>query len=169
MFGVLSIALKRKKYLAIALSSSLLVAAASFYFMTLPVSGRSIEIYAEMNGAAYTFASVLLGLVSSLLFGFYLSLLILRKDLGCSIKSKVEKPASLIGISANIFASGCPTCGAPVLALLGLPFALGSLPFQGNEMKFISIIFMALSIYYLCKNIEKNVACNRSADALEAV
>lgn len=160
MFEVFQILLRQKKYLAITLIAGSFMAMVSYYLMTLPVSEQDIEIYAEMNGYLFTFISLVLGLISSILFGFYVSLLVFQKNLGCIFESKIDKRTSSAGVAVNIIASGCPSCGVPALTLIGMPFALEILPFRGIELKLISIVFLLASIYYLSGNIKKSVQRN---------
>lgn len=57
----------------------------------------------------------------------------------------------------GIVASGCATCGLPVLSLLGLGGSLMYLPYRGAELSYVSIILLAISFYLLVKN--NNQAC----------
>ena len=70
-----------------------------------------------------------------------------------------NKLCSASGAAVGLFASGCPTCGAPLFALFGAPLALFSLPFRGLELKVLSIALLVLSIYLLVENIQKQLFC----------
>jgi hypothetical protein len=158
MFEIIFIILKRKKYLFAALLTFAIMAAASYYLTVSNVFHKNIFIYAQMNGYLFAIISIFLGLVISVLFGFYIALLVFRKDIAVKSFSK-DKLASFAGTSANIIASGCPSCGVPLLGLIGFPLGLSYLPFKGIELKIISAVFLLVSISYISKNIKKNLEC----------
>jgi|SRR3989338_2002209 len=60
---------------------------------------------------------------------------------------------SLLGIVG----SGCAACGLPILSLLGLGGSVMYLPFRGQELSYISLILLIISLYLLLKN--NNQAC----------
>lgn len=159
MAEFLQIIIKRKRYFLPAIAVALFVEAVSYYLMVVNVSGKDLEVYAEMNGTLYTAISMVMGIFSSILSGLFVSFLILRSDLRCKVKPANGKPSGIIGIATGIIVSGCPSCGAPLLALLGMPFGLMTLPFRGLEIKLAGIIFLLISVYLLCENIKKSVMC----------
>ncbi|MDF1498638.1 MAG: hypothetical protein P1P85_04800 [Patescibacteria group bacterium] len=158
MFEIIFIILKRKRYLFVALLTFAIMTVASYYLTVSNVFHKDILIYAQMNGFLFTLISLLLGLFISVLFGFYIALLIFRKDMAVKSISK-DKLTSFAGTSANIVASGCPSCGVPLLGLIGLPLGLSYLPFKGLELKIISAVFLLISISYISKNIRKSLKC----------
>lgn len=159
MIEFFSIIIKRKRYLFPALAATLFMEAVSYYLTVANVSGKDLAIYAEMNGTVYTAISISIGIFASVFSGIFFSLLILRNDLKYKIKKSKGRPAGIMGIGANIIASGCPSCGTPLLSLLGMPLGLMVLPFRGLEIKFAGILFLIASIYFLCENIKKGVLC----------
>jgi len=166
MFEIEKVLLKRRKYALIALAAFLVMAAASYYMTVITVAEKSIFIYAEMNGYGYTILSLILSAIISALFGLYAAIAAFKKDINAKIRSGNDKAGSLAGMISGIAASGCPTCGSPILGLIGIPFGLASLPLQGIEVKALSVIFMLLSVYYISKNIEKNLACERNTQSV---
>jgi len=159
MFEIIFIILKRKRYLFVALLTFAIMTVASYYLTVSNVFHKDIFIYAQMNGFLFTLISLLLGLFVSVLFGFYIALLVFRKDMAVKSISK-DKLTSFAGTSANIVASGCPSCGVPLLGLIGLPLGLSYLPFKGLELKIISAVFLLVSINYISKNIKRNLECS---------
>lgn len=159
MFEIVFIILKKKKYLFVAFLTSAIMAAASYYLTVTNIFHKDIFIYAQMNGYLFTLISLLFALIVSILFGFYIALLVFRKDISAKSVSK-DKLTSFSGTSANIIASGCPSCGAPILGLVGFPLGLSYLPFGGIELKMISLIFLLISIYYISESIKKNLVCD---------
>lgn len=120
--------------------SALFAFALSYYLTLLPVTGLSLETYADMNGVGYTAASLLLSAIMSVLFGVWVALLSFKAKPGLS---------GFIGTIVGAAAIGCPTCGAPLLALVGMPLGLFHLPFWGLELKAISIILISASIWFM--------------------
>lgn len=60
----------------------------------------------------------------------------------------------------GIVGSGCAACGLPILSLFGLSGSVIYLPFRGQEISYISLIFLAISLYLLIKNNNKTCAIN---------
>jgi len=109
-----------------------------------------------MNGTIFTIVSVVLGLVISILLGGYSALLIFKRDI-IRARSAGNKMAGVSGTFVGLVASGCPTCGAPILGLMGWPLGLLALPFYGLELKVLSVVFLLLAIFLISKNIKKNL------------
>lgn len=158
MFDILTIILKRRKYAIIAALIALVMAAVSYYLTVINIYHNSIFAYADMNGTFFTITSLILGLIIAILLGFHVSLLVYRRDI---IKARAvgNKVAGVGGAAVGILASGCPSCGAPVLGLVGLPLGLFTLPFRGIELKVLSIIFLLWAIFLIVKNIKENLNC----------
>lgn len=154
MFSIL----KRKRYLFTAGIVALVMFALSYYLMVFNITSKSIINYTYMNGAWYTVGSVTLSALISLMLGLYLALWLFKRD----VMAKNKAGHALLGASGalgSLLATGCPTCGAPLLALIGAPLALMTLPFKGLEIKMLSIVLIFLSIYSLAENILKKLSC----------
>lgn len=151
--------LKRKKYGLIALAAAIIMAALSYYLTIVNVAFHSFSALVQMDGWSFVAVSLGLSLIISALFGIYISLFIFRRDL---IKdSKNVKPiiSGIGGTITGVIAAACPSCGAPILAFFGAPLALMALPFQGLEIKVLSILLLLLSVYLLTESIEKKLKC----------
>lgn len=115
------------------------MAFAVFYYLTVfSVTGGSISTYADMNGFWYTVLTLGMSAAISVLFGVWIAIFSFRSRPG---------PLGFVGTAIGAAATGCPTCGAPLLALVGLPLGLFGLPFWGLELKAISIILISASIW----------------------
>ncbi len=158
MFGIIFIVAKRKKYALVALLGGLAMALSSYYLTVINVFHKSILIFAEMNGVYFTLLTIILNLAIAVLFGLYLALLIFRRDV-IKARALANKAAGFGGVGVALLASGCPSCGVPILGLVGLPLGLLSLPFKGIELKLISIAFLLLSIYLIDRNIKNSLKC----------
>ncbi|MBI5135157.1 hypothetical protein HZA86_02900 [Candidatus Uhrbacteria bacterium] len=155
---IIIILFKRKRYLLTAGSLAIGMVALSYYLMVFNITGKSIVAYSIMNGAAYTIGSLLLTMIIAIFFGIHGAVWLFWRD----IRRKREKSkGSLVGIGGalgGIVASGCPTCGAPLLALMGAPLALLSLPFRGIEIKVVSIALLISSTYWLLENVYRQIS-----------
>jgi len=162
MLEITHIILRRKKYKKIAILGLLVMFALSYYLTVVNVAEKSIYIYAEINGYLFTITSLVLTLLVAIMTGVYLSLFIFRKDLSRKDKTKGGKKdgvAGAFGGGVNLVASGCPTCGVPLLGLIGIPSALMVLPYKGLELKLLSVIILIISIHYISLSIKKNLSC----------
>ncbi len=130
------------------ISSAILFAV--FHYLTYSTTSLSVFPYIEMNGFLFTLVSFLLiAAITSLV-----SLLI--ADLKTVLRSKSS--ASVTGGSAlfSILGSGCPVCGSVLFSAVGIGFTLGALPFQGIELKILSL---ALAAYGAKKLYERQESC----------
>lgn len=159
MFEVASIILGRKKYALIAVSAFAVMFGASFYLTVVGVYHKDIFVYAEMNGYLFTIATLILGFIIAVLFSIYITLLIFKKDIDARTENTKEKTGSFIGVGANMIASGCPSCGVPLLGLIGMPFGLAALPLGGIELKIASAIALLFAIKLVNEIIKKNLVC----------
>ena len=158
MPAMIFLILKRQRYFVLALSATLLMFALSYVLTLWNITGKSISAYVVMSGWSFTLISLFLSLAISILFGIYLSLLWARKQL-VQERGEKNKLAGAGGLASGLLAAGCPTCGAPLFALLGAPLALFSLPFRGLELKVLSIVLLLLASYLLVENIKKQLVC----------
>jgi len=151
--------LKRQRYFVLALLTAIAMFVLSYVLTVWNITGKSIAAYVDMSGLAFTVFTLFLSLVISVLAGIYLSLFLMRRRL---IKKKEikNKLSGAGGTAVGLFATGCPTCGAPLFALFGAPLALFSLPFRGLELKVLSIVLLWLAIYLLVENIRKQLKCS---------
>lgn len=151
--------LKRKKYGLIALVAAIIMAAFSYYLTVVNVAFKSFFVLIQMDGWAFTTISLGLSLIISALFGIYISLFVFRRDLIKDNKNVKPIISGVGGSIAGVIAAACPSCGAPLLAFFGAPLALMALPFEGLEIKVLSILLLLLSIYLLSESIEKKLNC----------
>ena len=144
--------LKKEKYLIITIVTAIIFFSLLYFLTVINVYQKSIFIYAVMNGTLFTILSLLSSIILSVLLGIYLSLVIYQINFSKSHTHK-SNICTTGALAAGTVVTGCPSCGVPVLALIGFPLALMSLPFKGLEIKFLSIIIIIISIYYLTKKL----------------
>ena len=63
--------------------------------------------------------------------------------------------SSIFGMAA----SGCASCGLPVLALLGIGGVFAHLPFQGLELSVLAIVLLSISLRALVIQETKSAVC----------
>ena len=150
MISKISLVLKKEKYLIITIVTSIIFFSLLYFLTVINVYEKNIFIYAIMNGTLFTILSLLSSVILSVLLGIYLSLAIYQINLS-RLHTHKSNICTTGALAAGTVVTGCPSCGVPILALVGFPLALMSLPFKGLEIKFLSIIIIIISIYFLTK------------------
>lgn len=156
MISKISSMLKKEKYLTITIVTSIIFFSILYFLTVINVYQKSIFIYAIMNGTLFTIFSLLSSMLLSILLGVYLSLAIYRINFSKSHHHK-SNVCTTGALAAGTIVTGCPSCGVPILALIGFPLALMSFPFKGLEIKFLSIFIIIISIYFLAKKLPRNI------------
>lgn len=145
--------LAKRNYFLIFLFSSIILFGILYKFTVATVANQDLGIFVMMSGVNETFINIMTLVIISLLFGVFLSLFV--------YKIKLVRKASkvgffgFIGLIVGAFAAGCPTCGAFLFSLLGMPLALMYFPFKGLELKILSIILISISIYFISRSLQK--------------
>ncbi len=140
------------KYRIISLVFGLLFFGALYYFLVATVADNNIWISVMMSGPFFITWSIVNILIISTLSGILLSMTIFK----FSSYKKIEGKGILgfIGSGIAAFGVGCPTCGAFLLGLIGMPLALMYLPFRGLELQILGILILITSIYFTGKSIK---------------
>ncbi len=150
--------LTKKNYLIVFLAVTALTFAGLYYLMVATTSGQRFEIFVLMNGVVYASLSLLASLAISVLLGTYAALTAFKFN--ALRKAGVKQNASsLAGVVAAVFGTGCPTCGSLVFGLFGAPLALLAMPFQGLELKVLSVALLAASVFTTSKSLEDCKEC----------
>src|SRR3989344_4085140 len=109
----------------------------------------------------FTPLSRTLTITSAALTGIQASLLIyyLRQ----SIKIQKDLGVSLVGVATSLLSVGCASCGSVVLtSLIGFGSAttvLGVLPLRGQELGFVGIAILLITIGFTFKKINQAYVC----------
>ena len=130
--------LSSRKYIAIAIVSTLLFFSAIIYFTKFDVMLGNLGI---LHTAAY---SLLNGLVA-ILFGVYLALLIhgINKTKSLSLK---KSGSGIIGAGSSVLVTGCVACSVTLASYLGLASVLTALPLYGLELNAAGVLLLSYSI-----------------------
>lgn len=136
-------------YIVLALSLGLNILAVYYFIFS---QATTLRVYFDSNSAFYNWTSIILTVLISLLFGLVVAFSIWQN------KNKDPQNAAHLGnglISGFLGAvsSGCPTCGAFLVSLLGIGGGLAAFPFQGLEIKVISLGLLVFAVFSLAKAI----------------
>lgn len=110
------------------------------YVLMLSSNSLSLFAYTEMNGFLYTMASFLLLAPIISLSG------LLAVNALHVLKNLQSGASSTTGLLAGVVSMGCPTCGSFALSLLGVTGGLSIFPFQGLEVKLLSLGLIGFAV-----------------------
>lgn len=139
------------KYKVISIVSGLIIFSFLYYFLVAKVADNSIWISVMMSGETFITVSIVSILLTSSLSGILLSMTFFKFDSYKRIEGKGV--FGFIGSGVAAFGVGCPTCGAFLFGLVGMPLALMYLPFRGLELQVLGILVLITSIYLTGKSI----------------
>lgn len=116
-----------------------------------------LELMITMNSTAYVVTQVTLSVLVAVLFGLNLGFIVVQFH-----QRRILKMCSVSGAGTLVgtLALGCPVCGtgilASLLAVFGIEGGLALLPFEGIELKVLSIILLGVTLVWSAKRIRKN-------------
>ncbi len=139
------------KYKVIGLIFGLISFSFLYYLLVSKVANYSIWISAMMSGELFVSASIMSILFISGLSGILFSMILFKFNNYKKVEKKGFFGFIISGVSA--FGVGCPTCGAFLFGLIGMPLALTYFPFKGIELQLVGILILLLSIYLTSKSI----------------
>lgn len=163
----IKIVIKDKLYLKIAIFFSLLAADVYYWLITRTVIFPNLYVMAQ-EGEFGKFSSLYLltYLGSTFLFIIFFGL-----SMASSIWlwkhskfSKLSGASSITGAIVGAFAAGCPVCGAFLLSLIGVAGGLTLFPFQGLELKVLSLLFVLGSLIYSSVKVYDTINCEVCVD-----
>ncbi|MDO8601191.1 MAG: hypothetical protein Q7R46_00755 [bacterium] len=143
------IVFKEVLYIWLALSLSLNLLAVYYFIFS---QSTTFKVYFDSNLAYYNWFSIISTILISFLFGLVLTFLIwLWKNKTSQDPANLGN--SLISGFLGALSIGCPTCGAFLLSLLGIGGGLAAFPFQGLEIKVISLGLLSFAAFSSAKTI----------------
>ena len=145
--------LSQRKYFYIFLLTAVFIFITSYILMVATVADKSLSIFIMMSGFLYTILQLFLLGVIAVLFGSFISLFVYRIQMVRKVSGKTGFFWT-VGMTAGLFSAGCPTCGAVLFGLIGAPLALMYLPFEGLELKVLSIVLLFVSNYLMALSLE---------------
>jgi len=118
-----------------------------FFYWSLSLNSSFYTlINTTKNEPVYLFSYLGLTLGTIILFGINVPLFIHRWRKYGLPKFQTQAGSGL-GVLVGLFASACPVCGSLILSAIGLTAGLAAFPFQGLELKALSFLLMALSLF----------------------
>ena len=129
-------------YLILALSLSLNLYL--FYHFIFQKTTTLTTLFSQTT-PFYAITSLILTILTALLFGTSFSLLIYRWQKISNEKAVGSK--DLMAGFLGALSMGCPVCGGFLLPLLGIAAGLSIFPFQGLELKIAALLLFSFSIY----------------------
>lgn len=139
-------------FLALSLTFNLLLL---YYFFFSQVT--TFKVFFESNSAFYNWTSLVLTILIAVFFGIAVTLLLWQWR-----EQKENNPGdttnTFFGTFLGALSVGCPVCGAFLFSLLGIGGGLFIFPFQGLEIKVISLGLLGFAIFSSARAIN-NRAC----------
>ncbi|MDO8663833.1 MAG: hypothetical protein Q7K28_03310 [Candidatus Wildermuthbacteria bacterium] len=141
---VFPVIFKDPTYIFLALSSALNLLAL-YYFFFLQVT--TLKVFFDSNTIFYNWASIILTVLIALAFGATISLSLWQWRQQRISVNPSDLGNSLIGSFLGGLSVGCPACGAYLASLLGISGGLFIFPFQGLEIKVVSLGLLIFAIF----------------------
>jgi hypothetical protein len=140
------------KYKLISFVFGLIAFGFLYYFLVAKVADNNLWISVMMSGPTFVTFSIVSALITSALSGILFSMSLFKFNLYRQVEGKGL--FGFIGSGIAAFGVGCPTCGAFLFGLIGMPLALMYLPFRGLELQVFGIFVLLISIYFTGKSLK---------------
>lgn len=150
-------------FLAASLTLNLL---ALYYYFFFKVT--TLEVFFDSNTPFYAWTSITLTVLISLAFGVAVTLLLWQWRNQRIAVNPADLGNSFIGSFLGGLSVGCPVCGAYLASILGISGGLFVFPFQGLEIKAISLGLLGFAIFSSTKYIynQRHGICEDSKDEI---
>lgn len=132
----------RFSLIMLSVSIFVLLALLDFFLLTRTTSW---DQFINANNPLYVFLAINLSWINNLFISFAITMLVYIVD----EKKKhyaAAAPNSFIGIFLSLVSVGCAVCGGFLLPIVGIAASLTAFPFQGLEIKAISIALLLYAI-----------------------
>jgi len=140
-----------RKYLWISLIFGIVSFGALYYLLVAKVADQNIWTSVMMSGPLFVTMSIIIISLMSFLSAILFSMTLFHFN---NFKKGNKKGFfGFIGSGIAAFGVGCPTCGAFLFGLIGMPLALTYLPWRGIELQIVGILILILSIYLTGKSL----------------
>lgn len=147
----IKLALEERNYKIIAVVFGVIAFSFLYYFLVAKVADKSIWISVMMSGAGFITFSIVISILTAALSGILFSMILFKFN---SYKNLENKGIfGFLGSGIAAFGVGCPTCGAFLFGLVGMPLALLYLPFRGLELQVLGLLILMFSVYLTGKSI----------------
>ncbi len=139
----------KTSYLALSVSIFFLLLFLNFFLLTRTTTW---EQYMSGNSRMFLFWSISLSILNNLLIAVAVTFLIYIVEMKRKL-TKVEGTSPLVSTFLSLISVGCTVCGGFLLPLVGVAASLTAFPFQGLEIKVLSILLLLFSLSEFSKRI----------------
>lgn len=139
---------------------------ALYYYFFFQVT--TFKVFFESNTPLYVWTSLILTLLIGLAFGIIFTLLLWQWRNQRISANPSDLGNGFIGTFLGGLSIGCPVCGAYLTSLLGISGGLFIFPFQGLEIKVVSLALLLFAIFSASKFIynQRHGICDKSRDEI---
>ncbi len=151
-------------YLLIGITASIGLFLLYDFFLTRTSSITTL-ILNTVNDPFYLWFYSLSTFVAIILFGIdvAVSIYLFRSLHVAHLK---EQGGNTVGVIIGAFAASCPVCSGLLLSLIGISGGLSVFPFKGLELKTLSVLFLAVPLFFLLRRL-KSHNCEDTCSHLE--
>ena len=136
------------------------------YWWLLAQKTTWVTFYSMYGGVPlYFWPYVILTLVAMILFGMS-SAVAVYSWRHSQLKNIKSQGSTAFGAFFGALGAACPVCGAFLLSALGITGGVAILPFQGLELKLLSVGFFGAALFFSTKKLSHAVACEACEVAL---
>jgi len=124
----------------------------------------SWQQFIQENNPTFTVLTIVLSMLNNIFIALVMTALVFVFE-KVKQKSHIEMANSSMGVFLSLVSVGCAVCGGFLLPVLGIAASLTAFPFQGLEIKLLSIILLYYSFTILTARINghfKNQSFKRS-------
>ena len=129
-----------------------------YYFLTMSMLPTHFDVEVEL-APHYILISIGLTIVISTLAGINFAMMGYKMNQMKKMNSVKTNSSAIFGGVFAAFTPGCPACTAPLAVILGAVGGLSLFPMQGLELKFISVVVLIFSIYWITRGLQSKSCC----------
>ena len=154
---LISSILTMKKYAMIGIISGIGLGII-YYFLTMSMLPNHFDVEVKL-APHYILTSIGLTIVISALAGINFAMMGYKMSQMKKMNSVKSNSSAIFGGVFAAFTPGCPACTAPLAVILGAVGGLSLFPMQGLELKFISVVVLIFSIYWITRGLQSKSCC----------
>ncbi|MHA7733193.1 hypothetical protein [Nitrosopumilus sp. S6] len=129
-----------------------------YYFLTMSMLPSHFSVEVEIS-PTYIITSIALTVVISALAGINFAMMAFKMKRMKMMNSVKANSSAVLGGAFAAFTPGCPACTAPLAVILGAIGGLSLFPMQGLELKFVSVVVLIFSIYWIARGLQSKNCC----------
>ena len=158
--------LRQPRYAIIAVLSSIGFGILHYFLSMSLLQEHILTVATAMP--VYLGVSLSLSALVAALAGINIALIVYKiKGSREGLKKSGSSTAASSALAA--FTPGCPACTTPLAVILGTVGGLAALPFQGLELKLISVAALTFSMYWILRGLQKSSCCTTSSSNVSEI